>query len=102
MRPARDRIRFDFAQERIALAQKAPQERIDEALRPRARQRRSRVHRVIDDGKGRRAHVQQLIDRDGDETMQRGVRDRLGRELLHQRVERAPVPQRAVRELEDQ
>ena len=92
-RPDRSRT---ASQQRIALAQETPQQRVDERLGRRTRQRRRRVHRVIDDGERRRPRVQELIDRDGDETVQRRIGDRLRRERSHQRVERAPVPQRAV------
>ena len=88
--------------ERFALAQETAQQRIDERLGRRARQRRRRVHRVIDDGERRRARVLELIDRDRDETMERRIGDGLGREPAHERIERAPVPQRAVGEFLDE
>ena len=67
--------------QRFALAQEPAQQRIDERLGRGTRQRRRRVHRMIDDGERRRARVFELVDRDGDETVERRIGDRLRREL---------------------
>ena len=102
MRPACDRIGNYGLFQRLALPHEATQQRIDERLGGRTRQYRGRVHRVIDDGERRRARVQELIDRHSDETAQRRIGNRLRRERAHQRIEPAPVPQRAVSELLDE
>ena len=88
--------------QRFALPQKAPQQRVDERLGGRSRQRRRRIHGVIDDRERRRARVLELIDRDGDETAERRIGDRLRRERANERVEPAPMPQRAVGKLDDE
>ncbi len=100
VRPARDGIGVRGQLERVALAQKAAQERIDQRLGRGTRQHRRGVDRMIDDGEGRRSRMQELIERDRHETAKRSVRDRLRRERAHVCFEPAPVPQRAVCELE--
>ena len=99
MRPARNGIRQHRLVQRVALPQEAAQQRIDERLGGRARQRRRCIHGVIDDRERWCARAFELIDRDGDEAMEHRIGDGLRRELAHERIERAPMPQRAVGKL---
>ena len=54
---------------------------------------------MIDDGERRRARVIELVERDGDETPEHRICERLCRERANDRFERSPVAQRAVGEL---
>ncbi len=99
MRPARHRVGAHRRAQRLALAQVAPQQRVDQRLGGRARDPRRAVDRVVDDGERRRPRVIELVERDRDQVAQRGIGEGLRRQLRRQRGERAPVAQRAVGEL---
>ena len=102
IRPAGDRTRRrNRGVERVALAQVASQQRIDERLDAGVCERRRRIHRAIDDGKRRRPGVVELIQGHRDERRERW-RGLALRERLHERREAAPMAQRTAREFADE
>ena len=94
--PARDVVGPDRFADRRALAQVAPQERVDECLRTRTHQRTGGEHCAVDDGERRCSRVIELVERDSDERAQQRIGDRLADEDAGDCVQRAPMPQRAV------
>jgi hypothetical protein len=99
IRPARDVARDNRAAHVVLLAQVSAQERIGERLRRGPHRFARRRHCAIDDGESGCARVIELVDGDGHQRAEQRIGDRLSRETANDRVERAPVPQRAVREL---
>src|SRR5690349_7399942 len=96
MRPPRNLVSDYRFVDGFALAQVTAQHCIDERFRTGPHEFARREHRSIDDGKRRRARVIELIDRNGDERAQQRFGDGLADERAPERVERAPVAQRAI------